>query len=150
MIEKNFVTKSEDETEQIGRLLAKNLKGNEVIALCGDLGAGKTALVRGAAKELHVDSDVSSPTFALVHEYECESFPVYHFDMYRILSYEDLYSTGYFDYIDTGVLFIEWSENITEFLPDNKIEVTIKKCNEATRDIKIKTKGEFTLENTWN
>lgn len=150
MIEKNFLTHSEKETEQIGKTLVKNLKGNEVVALYGDLGAGKTAFVRGAAKGLHINSDVSSPTFALVHEYECESFPVYHFDMYRISSYEDLYSTGYFDYIDTGVLFIEWSENITEFLPEKKIEVTIEKLNSTTRNIKIKTKGDFTLENTRN
>ncbi len=148
MMEKNFVTKSEAETERIGQLLARSLKGSTVIALYGDLGSGKTAFVRGAAKALHVHSDVSSPTFALVHEYECESFPVYHFDMYRISSYEDLYSTGYFDYIDTGVLFIEWSENITEFLPDNKIEVTIEKYDANTRNIKIKTKGDFILENT--
>lgn len=149
MIEKSFVTKSEDETEQIGKMFAKNLKGNEVIALYGDLGAGKTVFVRGAVKELNIEN-VSSPTFALVHEYECEKFSVYHFDMYRISNYEDLYSTGYFDYIDTGVLFIEWSENITEFLPDNKIEVTIEKYNAFTRNIKIKTKGDFILENTWD
>lgn len=125
------------ETEQFGEKLAKRLNGNEIIALYGDLGAGKTALTRGICKGLDVKNSVSSPTYAIVNEYSGK-FTVYHFDMYRVKSIDDLYSTGYFDYIDNGILIIEWSENIDSILPENVIKINIsygKKENE--RIIKI-------------
>ena len=110
-------TQSVEETEQFAASLASSLRPGDVIALYGGLGMGKTAFVRGLAKGLHTTSEVSSPTFALVHEYEAD-MPLYHFDMYRIHSMEDLYSTGFFDYLESGgVLVIEWSENIDSFLP---------------------------------
>lgn len=120
------------ETEQFGEKLAKRLNGNEIIALYGDLGAGKTALTRGICKGLDVKNSVSSPTYAIVNEYSGK-FTVYHFDMYRVKSIDDLYSTGYFDYIDNGILIIEWSENIDSILPENVIKINIsygKKENE--------------------
>ena len=87
---------------------------------------GKTAFTRGLAKGLGVNDGVSSPTFALVNEYsgKCN---IYHFDMYRVNSWDDLYSTGFFDYIDTGVIVIEWSENIEGALPDKSIRISISK-----------------------
>ncbi|MBQ1716806.1 MAG: tRNA (adenosine(37)-N6)-threonylcarbamoyltransferase complex ATPase subunit type 1 TsaE, partial [Ruminococcus sp.] len=105
-----FITNSAEETEQLGERIASKLKGMEVIALFGGLGMGKTAFTRGLARGLGADDVVSSPTFALVNEYSGR-VPVYHFDMYRVTSWDDLYSTGFFDYLDTGVLVIEWSEN---------------------------------------
>ena len=120
------------ETEQFGKKLANKLNGNEIIALYGDLGAGKTALTRGICKGLDVKNSVSSPTYAIVNEYSGR-FAVYHFDMYRVKSIDDLYSTGYFDYIDNGILIIEWSENIGSILPENVIKINIsygKKENE--------------------
>ncbi len=120
------------ETEQLGEKLANKLNGNEIIALYGDLGAGKTALTRGICKGLDVKNSVSSPTYAIVNEYSGK-FTVYHFDMYRVKSIDDLYSTGYFDYIDNGILIIEWSENIDSILPENVIKINIsygKKENE--------------------
>lgn len=118
------ISDSTAQTEQIGEQLARQLRGTEVIALFGGLGMGKTAFTRGLARGLGVTDGVSSPTFALVNEYSGR-VPVYHFDMYRVQSWDDLYSTGFFDYLDNGVLVIEWSENIEGALPDTAIRVTI-------------------------
>lgn len=113
------------ETEMIGKKLASNLSGTEIIALFGNLGAGKTSLVRGIALGLNSEDDVTSPTFSIVNEY-MGKYPIYHFDMYRINTYEDLYSTGYFDYINNGILIIEWSENIEAILPEDAIKIFIR------------------------
>lgn len=129
-------TLSTEETEKIGAKLAKKLKGNEVIALYGGMGAGKTAFVRGLSRELGVINEVSSPTFAIVHEYSGK-YKIYHFDMFRVESWEDLYSTGFFDYIDNGILIIEWSENIESAIPESALKITIKIENESERTILI-------------
>ena len=121
-----LISNSPAETEGIGERLAQTLKGTEVIALFGGLGMGKTAFTRGLARGLGVADGVSSPTFALVNEYAGRC-AVYHFDMYRVTSWDDLYSTGFFDYLDTGVLVIEWSENIEGALPDDAIRITISR-----------------------
>ena len=121
-----IISDSAAETERIGERLAAKLNGDEVIALFGGLGMGKTAFTRGLARGLGVPDGVSSPTFALVNEYRGK-IPIYHFDMYRVQSWDDLYSTGFFDYIDNGVLVIEWSENIEGALPDNALRITISR-----------------------
>ena len=126
----NLKSNSELETEGIAENLAKQLNNRDVIALYGELGAGKTAFVRGLAKGLNIDDYVCSPTFALVHEYD-GTVPLYHFDMYRVITWDDLYSTGFYDYLDRdGILAIEWSENIEDSLPKNTIKVRISKENE--------------------
>ncbi len=120
MILKSF---SEKETESFGEKLAKKLTGNEILALYGGLGAGKTCFTRGIAKGLSVNENtVHSPTFALLNEYSGK-FKVYHFDMYRINSLDSLYSVGFFDFLDTGIIITEWSENIDKFLPNGAIKV---------------------------
>ena len=119
-----YISHSVEETEQIAMNLASKLKGDEVIAFFGGLGMGKTAFTRGVCKGLGFNDGVQSPTFSLVNQYDAK-YTVYHFDMYRINSYDDLYSTGFFDYIDTGVLIIEWSENIENALPDDYIRIEI-------------------------
>ena len=121
-----IISNSPAETEKIGEKLAQSLKGTEVIALFGGLGMGKTAFTRGLCRGLGVDDGVSSPTFALVNEYSGK-FNIYHFDMYRVTTWDDLYSTGFFDYVDTGVLVIEWSENIEGAVPDNALKITISR-----------------------
>ena len=121
-----IISNSPAETEKIGEKLAQSLNGTEVIALFGGLGMGKTAFTRGLCRGLGVDDGVSSPTFALVNEYSGK-VNIYHFDMYRVTTWDDLYSTGFFDYIDTGVLVIEWSENIEGALPDNALKITISR-----------------------
>lgn len=123
------ISDSVTKTEDLGRKIASILKGDEVIAMFGDLGAGKTAFTRGLASGLNFDYGVSSPTFAIVNEYNAK-FNIYHFDMYRITSEDDLYSTGFYDYLDNGVIVIEWSENIEYALDDNAIRITIKKGDE--------------------
>ena len=121
-----IISKSTEDTEKIGELIAEKICGNEVIALFGGLGMGKTAFTRGLCRGLGVNDGVSSPTFALVNEYHGK-YNIYHFDMYRVTSWEDLYSTGFFDYLDNGVLVIEWSENIDGVLPENAIRINISK-----------------------
>lgn len=120
-----FVSRSVQDTEQLGQRLAQKLHGGEVIALFGGMGMGKTAFTRGVAQGLGITEGVSSPTFALVQEYRGK-LVVYHFDMFRIESWEDLDSTGFYDYLDTGaVLVVEWSENIINALPTDCIRIKI-------------------------
>ena len=142
-----YRTNNVNETEKIGYLLGQTVSKG-VVAMFGDLGAGKTAFTRGFAKGMGINCDVSSPTFALVNEYRGEKNTVYHFDMYRISGWDDLYSTGYFDYLDAGnCLIIEWSENIEAILPEDCVRVTITKTeNPDERNIEI-TGAEF-LEDT--
>ncbi len=138
-----FYSASEQDTIQIAKDFASQLKGGEVIAFIGGLGMGKTAFVRGALLGLNNDSRVSSPTFALVNDYGGTP-NIYHFDMYRVTDADDLYSTGYFDYLrDDSVLFIEWSENVKEFLPKGTIYISFSKTdNENERWIQIDTEEQ--------
>lgn len=122
-------------TEEYGEHLAKELKGGDVVAMFGGMGMGKTQLVRGIARGLGLDAEVSSPTFALVHDYGGDP-PLVHFDMYRISGWEDLYSTGFFDYQEAGaILAVEWSENIENALPENAIRLHFARVDENTRRI---------------
>lgn len=132
-----FLSNSAIETENLAKKFASKLKGTEVIAFYGDLGAGKTAFTRGVADFFGLKDEVSSPTFALVNEYSSEKTKIYHFDMYRINTFEDLESTGFFDYLGRGIILVEWSENIKEYLPENLIEIKISKIGENSREIEI-------------
>jgi len=123
-----------EQTEAFGATLAHAMLDDpslpRYIALAGDLGVGKTALVRGFASVVAPNSAVRSPTFALVNEYRgTGKVPVFHFDMYRITSEDDLYSIGYDDYLDRGFCLVEWSENIPYALPDEFLRVTIEKSD---------------------
>lgn len=122
-----FITNNTDETIELGMRLAKTLKGGTVVAFYGGLGMGKTAFTRGMAKALCVKEEVSSPTFAIVNDYGGNP-PLYHFDMYRVESWDDLYASGFFDFYEAGgILAVEWSENIENALPENTIRVTIER-----------------------
>ena len=133
-----FVTHSAQETERLAAVFAKKLLPGSVIAFAGGLGAGKTAFTRGLAQGLGVAGEVSSPTFALVHEYQGNPALI-HFDMYRVTTLDDLYTTGFFDYLDgNNILAIEWSENIEAALPEETILVQIDAVDETTRRITIK------------
>ncbi len=133
-----FNTESYSETVALGERFGKVLKGGKVIAFFGGLGMGKTAFVTGIAKGMGIDCEVSSPTFAIVNVYGKNS-ELCHFDMYRVSSWEDLYSTGFFEYLDMGsVLCVEWSENIENALPDKSVKIYIEKGkNDNSRVIKI-------------
>ena len=112
-----FITHSPAETEQVGAALAKLLQPGTVIAYRGDLGAGKTAFTRGLAKGLGCQDGVTSPTYTIVNEYLSGRLPLFHFDMYRLRSAEDLWDIGWEDYLERGgVCAVEWSENVEEAL----------------------------------
>ncbi len=139
---KEFVTKSEEETLAAAAELAESLKAGDVILYRGEMGAGKTAFTKGIARCLGSDDEVTSPTFALVHEYGGR-IPLFHFDLYRISGYDDLYSVGFFDYLDRGgVVAAEWSENI-EGLENELgtggavIKINIEKLSENERKITV-------------
>jgi tRNA threonylcarbamoyladenosine biosynthesis protein TsaE len=121
-----YLSKSEQQTYEIGRAFAKQLQANDVVALFGDLGAGKTWFTKGMAKGMGIDDYVTSPTFALLNEYPGK-IPLYHFDMYRITDADGLSDIGFYDYLEQGgVCVIEWSENILPFLPESYYRVEIK------------------------
>lgn len=140
-----IVTKSAEETENFAERMGKKLHGGAVVAFFGGLGMGKTAFTRGLAKGLGITADVSSPTFALVNEYHGK-ISLYHFDMYRVETWDDLYSTGFFDYLESGgVLACEWSENIENALPENTtVKVFIKRGqSDNERIITVEGQGEY-------
>lgn len=144
-----FKTKSPKETEEVGKKLGSALKSGDVVAMFGGMGMGKTAFTHGIAEGMGIDPhQVSSPTFALVQEYG-ENRKLYHFDMYRIDSWDDLYSTGFFDYLEQGgILAVEWSENIENALPDGYIRVEFSR-GEGENERIINISGGKSLENTW-
>lgn len=132
-----WISTSVAETEAIGAQLAAMLDGPGVIAMFGGMGCGKTALTRGFVRGLGLNDEVSSPTFALVNVYGRDSV-VAHYDMYRITSWEDLYSTGFFDYIDMGaIVLVEWSENIENALPDTAWRLTLERLGDNERRITL-------------
>ncbi len=144
-----LITHSPEETikaaEKIGSLIA----AGDIIAFKGGLGAGKTTFTRGLAIGMGMKDIVSSPTFALVNDYRGERMTLYHFDMYRINSEEDLESTGFYDYpFEENAAVIEWSENIGEFLPEKTIYITINTLGENDREIIVEDGGRFA--DSWN
>lgn len=125
-MKQEFFTHSPEETAALAARLAAGLRGGEVLAFTGGMGMGKTAFTRGLVLALGAGDVVSSPTFALVNEY-VGRLTVEHFDMYRVESWDDLYSTGFFDYLDSDcVLVIEWSENIEGALPEGTVWINIR------------------------
>ncbi len=121
-----FITHSRAETEALGARLANALDGGQVVAFTGDLGAGKTAFVSGMARSLGVEERVTSPTFTIVNEYEGGRLPLFHFDMYRLGSADELFHIGWEDYLARGgICAVEWSENVAEAIEDDAIRVSI-------------------------
>ena len=133
-----IITNSPSETEQLAEKIADKLSGGEVIAFRGGMGMGKTCFTRGLARGLGFEGFVTSPTFALVNEYIGGRLPLYHFDMYRVEGCEDLYSTGYFDYLEMGgVIAAEWSENIEAALEGRVITIEFSRIDDNVRKITI-------------
>ena len=136
-----FLTNSPAETEKVGEALAKILTPGAVIAYRGDLGAGKTAFTRGLARGLGAADPVTSPTYTIVNEYLSGRLPLFHFDMYRLGSSDELFDIGWDDYLERGgVCAVEWSENVEDALED-AIFITIEKLGEDARRITV-TGGE--------
>ena len=132
-----FLTNSPEETERLGAALGKILTPGTILAYRGDLGAGKTAFTRGLARGLGVNDPVTSPTYTIVNEYLGGRMPLFHFDMYRLHSADDLWDIGWEDYLERGgVCAVEWSENVDDAM-ENALWVTIHKTGEASRRIEI-------------
>ena len=135
-----YTSGSLEETQKIARDLAAKIKIGDVITLSGDLGVGKTAFAEGFITALNPDvSSVTSPTFNLVKIYDTANFPVWHFDLYRLKSPEEIYELGIEDALHSGVSLIEWAEIATDFLPKNhiKVEMTFASSPLDTRVISI-------------
>lgn len=131
------ITHSPEETIEFGKEIGAKLRGGDVIAFVGGLGAGKTTFTRGLAIGMGLGDEVTSPTFALVNEYRGKT-NLYHFDMYRIMNAESLETTGFYDYMsEDNVLAIEWSENIKDCLDKSTIYITINRIDDDTREIII-------------
>ena len=138
-----FITNSPEETERIGERLAKALRPGTILAYEGDLGAGKTAFTRGLARGLGAADMVTSPTYTIVNEYLSGTMPLFHFDMYRLTSSDDLWDIGWDDYLERGgVCAVEWSENVRDAMED-AITVRIEKLGEDSRRITIEGGNGF-------
>ena len=132
-----YKTTSPEETEAVGEALGRTLRGGEIIAYIGGLGAGKTAFTRGLARGLDIAMRVTSPTYTIVNEYLGGRLPLFHFDMYRLRSSDDLFDIGWDDYLDRGgICAVEWSENVADAMED-PITVTIEKIGDNSRRITI-------------
>ena len=138
-----FITHSPEETERLGAALARLLCPGDIIAYRGDLGAGKTAFTRGLARGLGCSQPVTSPTYTIVNEYLCGRLPLFHFDMYRLHSSDDLWDIGWEDYLERqGVCAVEWSENVADAM-ENALWITIERVDDDTR--RIRMEGEKDL-----
>ena len=132
-----FITLSPAQTEAVAEALGKRLKPGTVLAYEGDLGAGKTAFTRGLARGLGATDMVTSPTYTIVNEYLSGRIPLFHFDMYRLSSSDDLWDIGWEDYLERGgVCAVEWSENVADAM-ENAITVRIEKLGDEERKITI-------------
>ena len=140
----NFISNSYEDTQKIASDFAKKLKPGDVITLDGDLGAGKTAFTGGLAKGLGISGYVTSPTFTIVNEYRNGHVPLFHFDVYRIESMDDLYDIGWEDYVSQGgICVVEWADIIRDDLPLPYYEIRIAKLDsDDSRQISIVYKDE--------
>ena len=141
---KIYRSDSREDTVSFAAEFAKTLPKGAVIAFLGGMGAGKTAFVSGLAFGLGIKDDVSSPTFAICNRYETGGRVLYHYDMYRVNGWDDLYTTGYFDCIESGAyVAVEWAENIFGALPDDCVVIDIKKLSDNGREFRICNKEEI-------
>ena len=138
-----FITRSPEETESLGQALAALLMPGDIIAYRGDLGAGKTAFTRGLARGLGCRETVTSPTYTIVNEYLSGRLPLFHFDMYRLASSDDLWSIGWEDYLDRGgVCAVEWSENVADAM-EGAVWITVEALCDDCRRITLEGEKDF-------
>ncbi len=138
-----FTSNSPQETERIGEAMGKILPAGTILAYEGDLGAGKTAFTRGLARGLGYTEPVTSPTYTIVNEYLGGRLPLFHFDMYRLHSSDDLFDIGWEDYLDrNGICAVEWSENVRDAM-ENAITVRIEKTGDESRRITVEGSADL-------
>ena len=141
---KRFISQSFEETQEFGRRLALKLRPGDVICFYGELGSGKTTMIKGIAEGLKVKSDyVHSPTFTLLNVYEHGRIPLYHFDLYRIDKPEEIFDIGYDEFLyGNGAAVVEWSERFGSLLPEERLEIHLEHKGDDKRAIIIKAVGE--------
>ena len=135
-----IILNSEKETLEFGKKIARELKIGDVLVLCGDLGVGKTKLTEGILTYFGLQNEISSPTFTIVNEYQTETFPIYHFDVYRLSDSDEFLSIGGDEYFEKGVSIIEWGELIEDILPQQYKKITF------SRDLENENKRIVMLE----
>lgn len=141
-----IISENEKYTYNLGIKIGKILKCNDIVCLDGELGAGKTVMVKGITQALGVKEYVTSPTFTIVNEYKGK-MPVYHLDVYRLGDIDELYDIGFDDYIDNGIMLIEWADNIKSAIPDKAVWIYIKYTDDLNkRIIDIKANDKFIEE----
>jgi tRNA threonylcarbamoyladenosine biosynthesis protein TsaE len=145
VMESIITTKNTDETQIFGRNLSARLKNGSVVALYGDLGSGKTQLVKGICRGLRVTQTVNSPTFIIVNEYSSSAYPkIFHFDLYRMKTQDEILDMGFADYLNnSGIVLIEWPEHVEDILPQDTVKIHIAHTdeNENFRWIRLETDG---------
>ncbi len=145
-----FNTKSPKDTIDVGKKIGKLLKEGDVVALIGDLGAGKTVISKGLCSGLGVEEDyITSPTYTIINQYDGK-IPVYHIDLYRLKNSDELYNLGWDEYIyGHGTCIIEWADKAGEMLPEEYLTINIEVTGKNKRKITLQAKGE-SYENTWH
>lgn len=133
-MEKIFMTKDQEETELLGKGLGKLLAPGNFVALSGQLGAGKTAFARGVARGLDISEDITSPTFTIINQYEGLHL-LAHIDAYRLGSFEELETIGFYDYLEKYIILLEWPEVVEPIIPEDALWTYIKPMNDGTRKI---------------
>lgn len=137
----DLVTRAPDETRKSAAALAELLQPGDVVSLTGELGAGKTAFVQGAARALGVQDPVVSPTFVLVREYRGE-MPIYHVDVYRLDRLQEVHDLGFEDLLDpSGVVFVEWGDAVEALLPDSHLRVELTPDEDESRRVRVTARG---------
>ncbi len=130
-----FISNSEAETVKLGKEFAKRLEAGSLVALYGDLGAGKTQFVKGVCEAFEVKEIVNSPTFTIVNEYH-GTMPVFHIDLYRMKSVDEILGIGFDEYLESGgICLVEWAEKLDGILPTKRYDVKMSVVNETTREI---------------
>lgn len=138
-----ITSRNESETRLFGRELSKRLNSTDVVALYGDLGSGKTQLVKGICESLGVKNVVNSPTFIIVNEYSSDRIPkIFHFDFYRLKSVDEILNIGFQEYIRNGLCFIEWPELIESLLPENTIKIRLSHVGDDSTVRQIETESK--------
>ncbi len=139
-----FISKCEEDTIEFASKFASKLARNDIVILSGELGSGKTKFVQGILKYFGLESEISSPTFTIVNEYNAKKANVYHFDVYRLEDIDEFYAMGGEEYFENGICLIEWGEMIEKILPADYIKITFKKDeeNDEYRELQIEPFGE--------
>ncbi len=139
-----LISQSFEETRALGKRLAKCAKPGDIVCLFGDLGSGKTTMIKGLAAGLGAhEEDVTSPTFVFLNVYDQLKWPLYHFDLYRLEETDELFDIGYEEFLyGDGIAVVEWSERLEEFLPKERLDIYLKHKGEDSREIRLKAFGK--------